>query len=104
MEGQKPIEKFRAGQVDCALWENEITVNGERRAILKATLSKRYKDRDGDWQTSQSYSRTEIPLAIWCLWRAFETMIDSRRGEIEEAVGAASGNAGAGPVSANRRL
>jgi len=92
MERQKPIEKFRAGQVDCALWENQITVEGEAKTILKATVSRRYKDRDGNWQTSGSFSRNELPLAIWCLWRAFETMIESPREEITEAIDGAAGN------------
>lgn len=72
----KPIEKFRAGAVDCALWENEIRVDGETKKMLKATVSRRYKDADGSWRTSQSFSRNEIPLAIYCLQKAFEYMID----------------------------
>jgi len=91
MEGQQPIEKFRAGPIACALWENEITMDGQPKTILKASVSRRYKDRNGNWKTSQSFSRNEIPLAIWCLWQAFETMIENPREEIEEAVGAAAG-------------
>lgn len=75
MERSKPVQKFRAGQVSCALWENEIRVNGDRQTILKASVSRRYKDRDGMWKTSQSFSRNEIPLAIFVLFQAFEAML-----------------------------
>jgi len=75
MERQKPIAKYRAGPVTCALWENDIMVNGTRQTMLKASLERRYKDRDGTWKTSQSFSRTEIPLAIFVLFQAFQTML-----------------------------
>jgi hypothetical protein len=93
MAGQKPVAKFRAGQVSAALWENEITVkNGGKATMLKATVQRRYRDKDGTWKSSGSFSRNEIPLAIYCLQKAFEKIIevqiDSANGDgvVEEAV------------------
>jgi len=37
----QPLKKFRAGQVSCALWENEVTVNREAVGLLKASGSSR---------------------------------------------------------------
>ena len=71
MVGQKPLAKFRAGQVSCALWENEINVNGTTKTVLKASIERRYKDKDGSWKSSSSFGRNEMPLAIFCLARAF---------------------------------
>ena len=76
MESQKPVAKFRAGAITCAVWENSITVNGQPEKILKATVSRRYRDRSGTWQTSQSFSRSEIPLAVFALQKAFELMLE----------------------------
>ena len=75
---QQPIEKFRAGQVTCALFANEITVEGKQHRILKAAIGRRYKDRNGNWKTSQSFSRNEIPLAIHVLQKAFDYMIEKK--------------------------
>ena len=72
---QQPLARFRAGQINCAIWENEISVNGTTKTVLKASVSRRYKDRDGEWKSSQSFSRNEIPLAIYCLAQAFEKII-----------------------------
>ena len=58
------------------MWENEITVGGKRQMMLRATVDRRYKDRDGAWKTSNSFSRNEIPLAIWVLYKAFEAMLE----------------------------
>ena len=81
MEEQKPMERFRAGSVACAIWENEITVDGRPQKILKAQVSRRYKDRNGSWKSTQSLSRNEIPLAIYVLGKAFAAMIEKHAGE-----------------------
>ena len=79
MTGQQPVAKFRAGQVASALWENDIQVRGGTVKILKATVQRRYKDKDsGEWKSSTSFSRNEIPLAIYCLQKAFEKIIDAQ--------------------------
>ena len=84
MGTKEPIRKFQAGQMTCALWENTATVNGKPQPILKATLDRRYLDRDGQWKTSQSFSRNEIPLAIFVLQKAFEAMVE-KPSEVGEA-------------------
>jgi len=76
MENNEPIQRFRAGQVEGALWENKVQLNGEPGTILKASVNRRYKDRDGNWKSSQSFSRNEIPLAIYVLQKAFEAIIE----------------------------
>jgi hypothetical protein len=82
MPGQKPVAKFKAGQVSAAIWENEIAVkNGNTVKMLKATVQRRYKDNEGSWKSSQSFSRNEIPLAIYCLQKAFERMITAQSDE-----------------------
>lgn len=49
--------------------------------MLKATVERRYKDRDGQWKSLSSFSRNEIPLAIFCMQRCFEHIIASQQGE-----------------------
>ena len=79
MTGQQlPVAKFRAGQISSAVWRNEIQVKGKAVTILKATVQRRYKDREGNWQSSGSFARNEIPLAIHCLQQAFEKIIETQ--------------------------
>ena len=89
MTGQKPIAKFKAGMVSAAIWENQIEVKGKTVTMLKATVQRRYKDSDGNWKSSQSFSRNEIPLAIYCLQQAFEKMLgesDTNGENVEEEI------------------
>jgi len=78
-----PVKKFSAGSVSCALWENEATVDGRKVSLLKATVERRYKDRDGTWKSSGSFSRNEIPLAVFCLLKAFTAMVEENEAEEE---------------------
>jgi hypothetical protein len=79
MNGQQtPIAKFKAGQVAAAIWANDVEVKGRTVTILKATVQRRYKDKDGNWQSSGSFSRNEIPLAIYCLQKSFEKIIEKQ--------------------------
>ncbi len=80
MSQQMPIAKFRAGQVSAALWENEIETGGRTATIVKATIQRRYRAADGNWKSSTSFSRNEIPLAIHCLQKAFEKIIELQNG------------------------
>ena len=80
MENKEPLQRFRAGQVEGAIWENRVQVNGQAATILKASVNRRYKDRNGNWQSSQSFSKNEIPLAIYVLQKAFEGMLERSAG------------------------
>ena len=85
MVGQKPVAKFNAGQVSVALWENEIKANGTTKTVLKASISRRYKDNStGEWKSGGSFGRNEIPLAIHCLQQAFEKIVAEEYGETGE--------------------
>ncbi len=82
MVGQQfPVAKFKAGQVSAAIWENEVQMARGTVKILKATVQRRYKDRSGAWQSSTSFSRNEIPLAIHCLQKSFERIIEIQNEE-----------------------
>jgi hypothetical protein len=78
MENQQPIERFRAGQVTCRLFQNEVVMDRQPRPMVGATLGRRYQDRNAQRKTSQSFSRNEIPLAIYVLQKAFAAMIEKR--------------------------
>ena len=65
-------------------------MNGGKVNILRATVERRYKDRDGTWKSSGSFGRNDIPMAIYVLQKAFEAMVekpeDQDRPEVVEEV------------------
>jgi hypothetical protein len=78
-----PLKKISAGGVSCALWENPATIDGRKVNLLWATVERRYKDKDGTWKSSGSFSRNEIPLVIYCLTKAFDVMVGEHDGRSE---------------------
>ena len=81
MTSQKPMLRIRVGQISCAVWENEIESYGQTKSLLKASVSRSYKHRDGTWKSSGSFSRNEIPLAIWCLGKALDAIIEKENSQ-----------------------
>ncbi len=81
-----PLKKFRAGQISCALWENEAKVNGRMVRMMKATVERRYKDKNNQWQSSNSFGRNDIPLVKYCLDRAFEAIVEEQSVQPEEGM------------------
>ena len=77
----KPKQKFSAGSISCALWDNETTVDGRTVNLLKATVERRYKDKDGTWKSSGSFGRNEIPLVIYSLQKAYAVMVDGNEAD-----------------------
>jgi hypothetical protein len=71
MNAQKPVAKFQAGTVTAAVWENQFEINGKQLKGLRTSIERRFKSKDGQWRSSSSFSRNDIPLAIYCLQRAF---------------------------------
>ena len=71
-----PVAKFKAGQVSSAVWENQMNINGKAVTVLKATVQRRYKDKNsGEWKSSGSFGRNEIAMAIFCLQRSLEEIV-----------------------------
>lgn len=85
-QNQRPAAKVRAGAISCALWQNEIVVGGRKVAALKASIERRYKDASGEWRSANSFGRNEIPLAMYCLQKAFEHIIEHETAAGEESV------------------
>jgi len=53
---------------------------------LKASLQRRYRGQDGNWKSSSSFSRSETSLAIYCLQKAFEKMLEEQLEGSEDGV------------------
>lgn len=82
MVGQQlPVARIKVGQVSAAVWENQVQMPGGSVKILKASVQRRYKDKNGRWQSTTSFGRNEIPLAIHCLQQAFEKIVEMQNQE-----------------------
>ena len=66
----EPIDRIRVGRVEATIWENE----GENGTWRSVTLSRTYKDADGNLRNASSFSGTDLLLASAALLKAYESI------------------------------
>ena len=72
MKGVPPVKTFKAGAVRASVFENQQQAEGRSFVTHRVAVDRSYRDRDGNWQTTNSYSGLEIAKAILVLQKAFE--------------------------------
>ena len=73
--GQKPLYTYQVAGISAAIWENNIDIKGKTVQIQKATVQRRYKNKTGEWQSTTSFSRTDLPVVLHCLGKIYEKML-----------------------------
>ena len=71
----RPEKTFRAGAVRASVFVNTIQRDGKTVAIRKVVLEVRYRDKSGEWKSTNSLSLNEVPKAITALQQAYEYLL-----------------------------
>jgi len=71
----KPEKSFKCGGCEAAVFENEVLKGGKTIAIKKVAFQKRYKNANGEWDSTHSLDINEIPKAILVLNKAYEYLV-----------------------------
>ena len=76
MEKNLPEKKFSTGVVTATVWQNQGKGrNGEAIGYRTVSLQRRYKDRNGVWQTANSLRVNDLPKASLVLQKAYEYLV-----------------------------
>ena len=70
----KPKEVIRVGAVNVSIFENTIMKDDKIVTIPKVVFQVRYKDKQGQWQSTSSLSVNDIPKAINALQKAYQIL------------------------------
>ena len=74
--GNVPEKKFKAGSIHVTVWNNKTQKqNGEEGEYQTISIERSYLDKDGKWQTSNSFRTNDIPKAIVVLQNAYEYIV-----------------------------
>ena len=73
-----PEKIFRIGAIRASIFRNSAERNGKKFIIPKVSIEARYKDKNGEWKGSKSFSRDELPKAILALQKAYEYLLEHR--------------------------
>lgn len=60
----KPEKVFRIGYVSASVFVNEVETDSGKRKLRNVNLQRRYKDDEGEWQSSSSFGLADLPQAL----------------------------------------
>ena len=68
----KPEQVFKVGAVRASIFRNDVAYNGKMITLPKVVLEARYRDKNGEWKGTHSFSLNEVPKAILALQKSFD--------------------------------
>ena len=74
----RPIKKFKSGNIEAAIWNNEREFNGSIVGFKTVSLSRSYRKKGEDiWRSDQinSLRRNDIQKVILVLQKAQESLL-----------------------------
>ena len=76
VSGNLPEKKFSTGGLTATVWENQGK-NKEGLDVSYRTVSfqRRYMDKNGDWQSTNTLRVNDLPKASLVLQKAFEYLV-----------------------------
>jgi hypothetical protein len=72
MGKKMPETKFRSGAIAATIWSNETVRDGKKVEYKSITFERSYKDKNDQWQSTNSLRTADIPKAILVLTKAYE--------------------------------
>jgi len=71
-----PEKKFSTGAVTATIWQNlGRNKTGEPVEYRTVSFQRRYKDKEGNWQSTNSLRVNDLPRANVVLQKAFEYLV-----------------------------
>lgn len=71
-----PEKKFSTGVITATIWQNQgKSRNGEIVGYRTVSLQRRYKDKNGVWQSANSFRVNDLPKAALVLQKAYEYLV-----------------------------
>ena len=71
-----PEKKFSTGVITATVWQNQGKGrNGEAVAYRTVSLQRRYKDKQGNWQSTTTLRVNDLPRASLVLDKAYEHLV-----------------------------
>lgn len=89
--GNTPEKKFSTGAINATIWKNTGTSkNGQEVEFNTISLQRRYKDKNDQWQSTNSLRVNDLPKAALVLNKAYEYLVlrdtSSTPSSVEEEV------------------
>ena len=68
----EPEKTFNQGSCRAAIFANEIKQDGKTAIVKKVTIQKSYKDKNGNWQNTNSFGVNDLPKLALVATKAYD--------------------------------
>jgi len=76
VSGNMPEKKFSTGSLVATVWENQAkSKEGDNVSFRTVSFQRRYKDKDGEWQSTNTLRINDLPKASLILGKAYEYIV-----------------------------
>lgn len=58
-----PEKVFRIGLISASVFVNEVDGDNGKRELRNVSLQRRYRDGDGEWKSSATFTLADLPAA-----------------------------------------
>jgi hypothetical protein len=82
----QPEITFRHGPCSASVFQNEYDKDDETFTVRSVSFQRRYLDKVGEWQTTNSLKVNDIPKAVLVLNKAYEFLTSNGQQEVEAEV------------------
>jgi hypothetical protein len=72
MSRKLPEKKFRAGAIAATIWTNHKEVDGKQTEYQTVSFERSYRNKNNEWQTTNSLRIGDLPKAVLVLSKAYE--------------------------------
>ena len=79
----QPEIAFRHGGCNASVFCNEYQRGEETFSVRTVSFQRRYRDKKGEWQTSNSLNVNDVPKAVLVLNKAYEYLTSNGRADTE---------------------
>ncbi|MBN2423178.1 hypothetical protein JXB41_08200 [Candidatus Woesearchaeota archaeon] len=70
-----PERKFRAGSVTATIWKNVVEKENTPVEYRTISFERHYKDKNGEWQSSNTLRINDLPKAMLVIDKAYEYLV-----------------------------
>lgn len=79
--GNQPEIKFRAGAISATIWLNQgqNQKTGETSNFRTISLQRGYKDKNDQWQNTNTFRLNDLPRAALVLTKAYEYLVTANQ-------------------------
>ena len=71
MSDNKPFDTIRVGRIKATIWENDNEKDGVFHSV---TLARNYRDENGQWQETNTFSVDDMPRIRMATDKAFDVI------------------------------